>query len=125
MIDKPPPPPIFTDLTAFLTWAWVLGLSLLGGFASFLRKMKAGHARAWNFTELLGEMTAAALTGIITYNLCTWRDFPPQLTAAMVGIAAHMGSRALFRLEALVDTKFNLPTAPAVPSNKEPTHEAK
>jgi hypothetical protein len=109
MLDKTPPPPVFSDLAGIITWAWVIGLSLLGGFASFLRKMKAGHARAWNFTELIGELTAAGLTGIITYNLCAWLNYPPQLTAALVGISSHMGSRALFKLEALVDTKFNLP----------------
>jgi hypothetical protein len=105
MIDKTPSP-VVTDLATLLTWLWVVGLSLLGGFVSFLRKMKAGHARAWNFTELVGELTAAGLTGIITYNLCAWLSYPPQLTAALVGISSHMGSRALFRLEKLFDAKF-------------------
>lgn len=109
MIEKTPDGSLASDLAGLITWGWVLGLSLLGGFASFLRKMKAGHARAWNFTELIGELTAAGLTGIITYNLCSWMNYPPQLTAALVGISSHMGSRALFKLEALVDTKFNLP----------------
>lgn len=104
MIDKPPHPE--ADLAGVFTWAWVIGMSLLGGFVSFLRKIKQGHARAWNFTEFVGELMTAALAGIITYNLCAWRDLPPQLTAALVGIGAHMGSRALFRLEAFFDAKF-------------------
>lgn len=101
-----------------LTWVWVVGLSLLGGLVSFLRKVKAGHARAWNFTELVGELTAAGLTGIITFNLCAWRDFPPQLTAALVGIASHMGSRALFKLEAIFDSKFPSPSKEATDENR-------
>lgn len=113
MIEKPPQSPIPPEVLGLLTWAWVVGLSLLGGLASFLRKVREGHARAWNFTELVGELTASGLTGIITYNLCAWRDFPPQLTAALVGIASHMGSRALFKLEAVFDSKFPGPAAPA------------
>lgn len=118
MIERAPQQPIVSDLAGLLTWGWVVGLSLLGGFASFLRKMKSGHARAWNFTELLGEMTCAALTGIITYNLCVWQNFPPQLTAALVGISSHMGSRALFKLEAIFVAKFPAPIA------EESKHEA-
>jgi hypothetical protein len=80
--------------------------------------MKIGHVRAWNFTEFIGEITAAGLTGIITANLCDAMSSPAPMKYALVGISSHMGSRALFKLEALVNTKFNLPpdvtTSPAV-----------
>ncbi len=111
MIDKTPS----ASLADLLTWAWVFGMSMLGGMASFSRKMRAGHVRAWNFTELVGELVVAALVGIITYNLCMWRDFTPQLTAALVGIASHMGSRALFKLEKFFDRTF-----PAEPPSEAP-----
>lgn len=118
MLEKPPQSAIIpSDLMGILTWVWVVGLSLLGGLTSFLRKVKDGHARAWNFTELVGELTASGLTGIITYNLCAWRGLDQQLTAGLVGIAAHMGSRALFKLEAIFDKNF------PVPAPKDPPHE--
>jgi hypothetical protein len=97
-----------TDL-AVLTWIWVAGLSMLGGVASFLQKMKTGHVRAWNFTEFVGEITASGLTGIITANLCDAMNVPAPMKYALVGISSHMGSRALFKLEALFSSKFNLP----------------
>jgi len=99
MIDKTPPP-VISDLAGILTWAWVVGLSLLGGFVSFYQKLKAGHVRAWNFTEFIGELATSALVGIITFKLCQWQGFNPDLAPALVGIASHMGSRALFRAEA-------------------------
>lgn len=104
-MEKPPSDPSFWD---WLTWAWVIAMSFLGGVASFARKVKSGHARAWNFTEFIGEIVTSALVGIITFYLCSWREFPLSLTGALVGIASHMGSRALFKLEALFDAK--LPT---------------
>lgn len=98
-----------SDLAALITWLCICGLSLLGGVASFLQKMKTGHARAWNFTELLGELTASGLTGIVVANLCDSMALPAPMKYALVGIASHMGSRALFKLEALFTSKFSLP----------------
>lgn len=112
MIEKPPPPTIAGELASLLPWAWVAGMSLLGGIASFLQKVKTGHARAWNFTEFVGEITAAGLTGIITANLCDSIGSSAPLKYALVGISSHMGSRALFKLEALFTAKFNLPADP-------------
>jgi len=116
MIEKPPPSPIIFDLATMLTWAWVIGLSLLGGFVSFYQKLKAGHVRAWNVTEFVGEMATSAFVGILTFKACNWLQWDPSLTAAVVGITAHMGSRALFKAEAKfsawADSKFPTPKDP-------------
>lgn len=108
MIEKPSAP-LPADWAPLFAWLWVLGVSILGGFASFLRKMRHGHVRAWNITELLGEMTAAALTGIITANLCAWMAYPDPLKYALVGITSHMGSKFLFMLERLAASKLQVP----------------
>lgn len=118
MIDKPPHPP-GNEWAEFITWAWMIGISLLGGFVSFMRKVRTDHVRAWNFTEFIGEIVTAGLSGLITANLCQWLNYPLPLTYALTGIGAHMGSRALFKLEGLFDAKF-----PASPAPKDPDHEA-
>lgn len=114
MIEKTPST-VPTEWAEMLTWAWIFFLSLLGGIASFLQKMKTGHARVFNFTELLGELTASGLTGIVIANLCDSMGLPAPMKYALVGISSHMGSRALFKLESMVNTKFNLPPDPVVP----------
>jgi hypothetical protein len=104
------------DLATALTWLWVIGLSLLGGFVSFIQKLRAGQVRAWNLTEFVGELATSAFVGILTFKACTWLNWDPSLTAAVVGITSHMGSRALFKAEAKLsawaDTKFPTPAAP-------------
>ena len=94
---------------SLITYAWVIGLSALGGFVSFSRKMKAGNARVWNFVELIGELATSAFAGIITFWLCNAAGFQPLYTAACVGIAGHAGSRALFQFERWAASKFPHP----------------
>lgn len=91
---------------SILTYAWVFGLSALGGAVSFIRKVKQGHARAWNFVEFFGELSTSAFAGVITFWLCEWAGFHPLMTAAFVGISGHMGSRAIFQLESFFEGKF-------------------
>lgn len=117
MIEKPPQSGF--DLDAMLSWALLIGLSLWGGVASFMRKLKDGHVRVFNITELIGELVISGFTGIVVANLCDSMACPTPLKYALVGIAAHMGSRALFKLESMVNQKFNLPAdAPAQPEEK-------
>ncbi len=99
------------DPTSFgwITYLWVIGLSALGGFVSFTRKMKNGSARVWNVVELIGELATSAFAGILTFWLCSAADIQPLLTAAFVGIAGHAGSRALFAFERWAQSRFPHP----------------
>jgi hypothetical protein len=115
VIEKPPQPAV--EWAEVLPWIWLVLITLLGGVASFVRKMRESHVRVWNFTEFVGEIVISGLAGLITANICQWQDFPMPLTYALTGIGAHMGSRALFKAEALFDTKF--------PSAKDTTDETR
>jgi len=89
---------------------WVIALSVVAGVVSFVRKVREGASRRFNFAELLGECMTSALVGLITFWLCEWAGANKYLEAALIAVAAHMGTRALFRfervLEAWVDKKF-------------------
>lgn len=91
---------------SLLTYAWVFMLSALGGAVNFVRKVRLGHTRAFNIPEFVGELVTSAFAGIITFWLCEAAEIRPLFTAAMVGIAGHMGSRAIFHLEGFFATKF-------------------
>lgn len=91
---------------SLITYLWVFGISMLGGAVSFLRKVKKGKTRMWNFMEFIGEIATSSFAGIITFYLCQAGNLSPLMTAALVGISGHMGSRALFRLEAFFMRNF-------------------
>jgi hypothetical protein len=104
---EPPKSPWGYELAVYF---WVLLLSTLGGFVSFMRKLKEGKARAFNVAEFIGEIATSAFAGMITFFMCQWAGFADLLTAAMVAVSGHMGSRAIFMFEQWAEKKFeNLP----------------
>lgn len=84
---------------SMITYAWVVALAALGGTVNFMRKVKDGAARAFNFTEFIGELMTSGFAGLLTFWLCEWAGIDKMLSAVMIGISGHMGSRAIFKIE--------------------------
>lgn len=95
-----------------LTYAWVVGLSILGGVVSFTRKLRDGNARAFNVIELIGEICTSGFAGLLTFWLTQAAGFNPLVSAVMIGVAGHMGSRAMFLLEKWFEGRFPHPPQP-------------
>jgi len=91
--------PLSYDL---ITYAWVVLLSMWGGTVRFVRKVRDGamSLKQASFT-FIGEVTTSAFAGVITFYICEVSAITPLMTAVFVGIAGHMGGRALEPLEAL------------------------
>lgn len=88
-----------------LTYAWMVALSLWGGTASYVRKVRMGMTPRFSLTELVGELVISGFSGIVTFYLCQYAEFPMPLTAAMVGISGHMGSRVFYLLEQILQKR--------------------
>ena len=84
------------DVSQLAVYSWVVVIAMFGGAANFIRKVKAGQARAFNVVEFIGELVISAFAGMLTYWFCEWASVNPWLTAAFVGVSGHMGSRAIF-----------------------------
>lgn len=108
------------DPALLVTYGWVVLISLLGGVASFYGKVKAGKTRWINLGEFVGELCTSALAGLLMYWMCRWSGLNEWLTAAFVGVAGHMGSRALFLLEKVLERWLERFTAPAAPQAPTP-----
>jgi hypothetical protein len=94
------------------TYLWVIGLSALGGIVSWIRKVREGNARVFNIAELVGEIFTAGFAGLITFWLCEAADMNELVQAALIGIAGHMGSRAVFLFEKWAEARIPQPPAP-------------
>lgn len=92
----------------FMTALWVSGLASFGGVAGYVRKIRHGLSKNFSLAELIGEVIISCFVGIITYLLCDSQHIDPTLTAALVGISGHMGSRAIYLAEFFVQDKLGL-----------------
>lgn len=83
---------------SWLTYCWVLLLSIWGGAVHYLKKMRTG-TRRFSFRELVIDLVTSAFSGVITFYLFQAAGFNSLVTAAFVGVSGHMGSRAIQHLE--------------------------
>lgn len=90
-----------------LTYLWVVILSAWGGIVSYRAKLLKNPDRHWSIAEAIGEMAVAAFAGMLVFFICEYLATPQILTAALVGIAGHMGGRALDILESWAKEYFN------------------
>ncbi len=90
----------------WITYAWVLVLAGLGGFVNYMHKIRHGKARPWTIIEFIGELATSAFVGLLTFYLSQAAGFSSLITAALVGISGHMGSRALFLFEITLRRRF-------------------
>lgn len=102
--------PIFTSIADLLTYAWVFGLAMLGGAASFVRRVRSGQAKYSNLIELIGELVVSAFAGLVTFFLCQSSKLDPMLTAAFIAISGHMGTRIIFMFESYLLKRFGINT---------------
>lgn len=94
---------------SWLTYIYVSILAGWGGLVSWLQKRALGVVRPFNVVELVGEIVTSAFAGIITFWLAEAAGIDPLVTAALVGISGHMGSKAIFQFETWAESKFSQP----------------
>lgn len=86
----------------WLTYAWVIFISLWAGIANYCKRIKYRESVPFSLAEFIGDITISGFVGVLTFFICESARINPMLSAAIIGISAHMGSRALFMLEQLL-----------------------
>lgn len=94
----------------------VLAIALLGGFVSFYAKVRAGSVERYHLAALIGELTTSAFAGLLCFWLAEAAGAPDLITAVLVGIAGHMGAKAITLLEQWATRKLGPSHPPAPPT---------
>jgi hypothetical protein len=76
-------------------YGFVLLMALFGGAVSWYAKVRAGYLSAGSLIHLVGELTTSAFAGLLAFYVCEWLVLNKLLTAALVAVAGHMGTRAV------------------------------
>ena len=88
------------------TVVYIVGLSLLGGLVSWITKVRAGIIPPWSLLSLVGELCTSAFSGFLAYLLCDAAGFSIKVTMCMVGVAGHMGARAIKAFETFAERRW-------------------
>lgn len=88
-------------------WALAVGMSLMGGFVNWYGRVKAGHARVFNFVEIIGEFVVSGFVGLGVFMAMVGVGFDIGISAPAAGVGGHMGTRLLFLLERYTEKRFN------------------
>lgn len=115
--------PLFATVADLLTYAWVFGLAMLGGAASFVRRVRSGQSKYSNIIELIGELVVSAFAGLVTFFLCQSAGFNGALSAALIAISGHMGTRIIFMFEVYLVKKFGLDNQCEMPIKEDSKHD--
>lgn len=81
-----------------LTYGWVVLLASWGGMAGYIRKIKSGHSRP-SISELIGELCISGFVGVMTFYFCEAAKVNQVISAGLIGISGHMGSRGIMIME--------------------------
>lgn len=85
-------------ITNFGSTAWLVVIALWGGTASYISRIRT-RKLPFSLIELIGEWCISGFAGIVTMYVCVDLGFAPAMTAAITGIAGHMGGRAIYVIE--------------------------
>ena len=97
---------------AAATWILALSMAVGGGVINWYARIKRGHARAFNFIELVGEIFTSGLVGLGIFMLLSSWDQPAGACAAAAGVSGHMATRLLFAVERAVERQLDSFTVP-------------
>lgn len=94
------------NVSQWLSWIWVIALSGWGGAVSYFHKVDK-HSLKFSFVKFAMEIATSAFVGVLTFLICDAASLSWEITAAMVGVSGHMGTRALFIIEKRYENFIN------------------
>ncbi|QCD52793.1 phage holin family protein [Campylobacter sp. RM16192] len=78
---------------------YVLILSVWAGTAHTVRRIRRKEIPYFSIREWVGDIVISSFIGMVTFHLCRYAGLDDMLMACCVGIASHMGTRALSLFE--------------------------
>jgi len=89
MFEKDP-----SALTDAINYIWIIAVAIWGGVMRYVRSVVSDE-KQFSFPEFLLEICTSAFFGIIVFWLCQSFGLNLHLTAALVGVAGHEGTRLI------------------------------
>jgi hypothetical protein len=92
----------------FFIYLYVFGISALAGIVNYIGKVSQGRSKVFCAGELVGEIITSVFVGIMTFYICEASGVTPLLSAALIGLTSHMGTRAIIIAQRWAAKKFGI-----------------
>lgn len=79
--------------SGWITYCWVLAISIWGGLVSYMSKRKK-----FSWAGLTAQLSSSSFAGLMTAFACQYAGISGPLMGVLCGVAAHMGTPALIDL---------------------------
>ena len=84
-------------------WVATIILSCWGGTVSYITK---NRKRQFKLRDLFFDLIVSSFAGIVMYLLCLHAGLDQRISAVLIAISGHMGTRAIASFERLRDKIF-------------------
>lgn len=99
------PPDLLNQIMAA---SWVFILSVWGGTVHTIKKVREKVIDRFTFREWIYDVITSGFIGFITYAFCQYAGFSGWLSAVMIGVASHQGTRGILLIEEFVNRKVGV-----------------
>ena len=85
-------------LKTYLPFLTTLLLSFWGGTVSHIQKLRKNSAK-FKWQEYWYDLIICSFAGLLTHFFCMYANIDGWLSAILISISAHMGTRAISKFE--------------------------
>ncbi len=90
-----------------LGYLWFVFLAVWGGTVNYINRRKTDKI-PFSVIELLGEWVISGFSGLLTALICQEMQLSFIYTAALAGVAGHMGGRGIYMIEGFFRKRIGL-----------------
>ncbi len=91
-----------------LPYLSTLVLSCWGGIVSYIQRMRV-KSQKFSWKELGFDLVISSFAGLLTHFFCEYSNVSGSMSAILIAVSGHMGTRAIASFERIRDRIFGLP----------------
>jgi len=85
-----------------------LFLSCWGGVVSYIQKLRI-HKSRFSWRDLAFDLVISSFAGLLTHFFCEYSNVSGAMSAILIAVSGHMGTRAIASFEKMRDRIFGIP----------------
>lgn len=90
-----------------LPYLSTLFLSCWGGIVSHIQRLRIHH-KSFNWKDLTFDLVISSFAGLLTHFFCEYSNVGGSMSAILIAVSGHMGTRAIAGFEKMRDGIFGV-----------------